>query len=28
MTDTGFWTTVTDRLAALYLPTPGTKQID
>lgn len=26
MTDTGFWTTDTDRLAALYLPAPGTKQ--
>jgi CubicO group peptidase (beta-lactamase class C family) len=27
MTDTGFWTTDTDRLAALYLPAPGTKQL-
>jgi CubicO group peptidase (beta-lactamase class C family) len=26
MTDTGFWTTDTDRLAALYLPEPGTKR--
>jgi CubicO group peptidase (beta-lactamase class C family) len=27
MTDTGFWTTETDRLAALYLPAPGTKRL-
>jgi CubicO group peptidase (beta-lactamase class C family) len=27
MTDTGFWTADTDRLAALYLPTPGTKKV-
>jgi CubicO group peptidase (beta-lactamase class C family) len=27
MTDTGFWTTDIDRLAALYLPAPGTKQL-
>ena len=27
MTDTGFWTTDTDRLAALYLPAPGTKRV-
>jgi CubicO group peptidase (beta-lactamase class C family) len=27
MTDTGFWTTDTDRLAALYLPAPRTKQL-
>ncbi|MET9259765.1 serine hydrolase domain-containing protein [Amycolatopsis sp. NPDC004079] len=27
MTDTGFWTSDTDRLAALYLPAPGTKQL-
>ncbi|SEP45597.1 CubicO group peptidase, beta-lactamase class C family [Amycolatopsis saalfeldensis] len=26
MTDTGFWTPDTDRLAALYLPEPGTKR--
>jgi len=27
MTDTGIWTTDTDRLAALYVPTPGTKRV-
>jgi CubicO group peptidase (beta-lactamase class C family) len=27
MVDTGFWTTDTDRLAALYLPAPGTKRV-
>ncbi|MFL6118593.1 serine hydrolase domain-containing protein [Actinophytocola sp.] len=27
MTDTGFWTTDTDRLAALYVPAPGTKRV-
>jgi CubicO group peptidase (beta-lactamase class C family) len=27
MVDTGFWTTDTDRLAALYLPAPGTRQV-
>ncbi|MYW96858.1 beta-lactamase family protein [Amycolatopsis rubida] len=27
MTDTGFWTSDTDRLAALYLPAPGTKKL-
>lgn len=27
MTDTGFWTSDTDRLAALYLPAPRTKQL-
>ncbi|WP_409463556.1 serine hydrolase domain-containing protein [Amycolatopsis sp. GA6-003] len=27
MTDTGFWTSDTDRLAALYLPAPGTKRL-
>ncbi|MGW7531216.1 serine hydrolase domain-containing protein [Amycolatopsis sp. NPDC054798] len=27
MTDTGFWTSETDRLAALYLPAPGTKKL-
>ncbi|WP_133907045.1 serine hydrolase domain-containing protein [Actinophytocola oryzae] len=27
MVDTGFWTDDTDRLAALYLPTPGTRKI-
>ncbi|WP_037813652.1 serine hydrolase domain-containing protein [Amycolatopsis sp. La24] len=27
MEDTGFWTSDTDRLAALYLPAPGTKKL-
>ncbi|HYQ62497.1 serine hydrolase domain-containing protein [Actinophytocola sp.] len=27
MVDTGFWTTDTERLAALYLPAPGTRQV-